>query len=616
MKNELNFPKYDSPEQLKKNPLVKEGTDTRQIYLPEKINQSLLEGQNSPLQNVLTRLEQAGVSQSWIESYRAATLAFFSDRPSNVKNRSSFFRFTPNGEYFSPDIRFSQPNPIAKRFLPHGRQVPRMGTESFREKQSTKEARTPTKPVYQDLLVRINRLMYAFHEPIHVLQNFSTGDLLNSWKTKYNLADVVNPKLEAAFVEKNGFVGQKVLNQEVPNFSVFSPTIETNKREGKRVLTMWLVSNNEATMDILSQQAAAPYLEKQPLLMAWMHNSLCNIYRALKLEKSSLELDGTNTIAPEELEGVEEAFTFLQQAYFSLYKTSSIAKDQLTQKLNQPILNKEVSVELDGEEFDELEFINLFQDVKILGKVVEAQEKGQRLPKITKVRFPSGAEHYADDTEENRHDPITQQGLELAAKCFTSAIKRGATADQIKLVLDQFQDPAKGTEFAVEKIEQLCGIRLEPRDVEEMKGTGSHIFFGELRPDYQTRRLLRGRVFEILEKENPEINNDMIKNCFTEFFNSFPDNEFLELLGMKNFTSKRRRGLSKKPFGWFGLRLSDLDESELQELDMVYDEIKTSRRKKQQLSPERQENIIQRLAKIKRQQQNRDKIREVRAKLV
>lgn len=497
---------------------------------------------DAPAHLATEMLRTHGVPETTIGRYAQAVRAFF-EYPSLATNTGSRMDFSPQDGYFGPKVELGRQDPNAKAMPDLARGLglkPRLKKEGetndlipveidgeavLQKVRADVPPNTPLTPE-ETFALQINRLMYALHEPIHTVQAINPGDKLNALMDELGTRDVLDPKFAEGIARSSVLLTENAAI-EVPVDLAGAFLGAPEKLKGQSLLrnsTMgdgaavgFLVSEDEATMDYLSEKAVAPWIKKQPAFLLWAHNTLSAAatgLRELRAEAGDLgALDGKiprdewlarRKSIEDEATRLNNLVGFVAPAYFSVFGSSaecapflaaSQAKGPMGRTVGGPIADVPP---FDRSELNALAFECL----------------ADRHAGFGHYHFPvSGKDHLFGGA-------ITTEGAKIAARLVSAANREGRDAAWVKTFFNDLEaaieleaggNTGDGTRtdkagaiaaFAelAKRAERDLGERLDPDELREMHNIGRN-FAVELGETYQNNLTVRKALLDRYEAD-------------------------------------------------------------------------------------------------------------------
>ena len=554
---------------------IEANPDAEQIFLPERIEEELLdEAPGKPLDIICGRFREAGITQETITRYKAAVKAFMAERGSAI-TLGNYPSFSPQDKYFSTFIEFSKRNLSLPDLLRNTPLKPRLGKEGKREffdqqingseilaqmetMVEKDSKRTAIAPI-ERTLTKLNRAMYAFHEPIHILQSIVPGDQLNRLKDHFPIAHLINQNKEQEYLREvpgnlNDFTNFDALEKSL----FISPLFKQQKNPQTNIL----IANNEATMDALQDEAVAETLKQHPETLLWIHNMLSlemEALRTLRQELLSPQDRISDTFNKKEglINHLEFLISFMDRAYFAAFSSSTEAERWL---LDAPmnVLGREVSGAIAHvDTFNQTDILNVCSDIKTILERYKEQSKDPDDP-YTRINefdpippaqddfytFPSGRKFLKKGISDEGKpiSPMTSEGVAIASRIAGRMAEQNKTSEELHDFFIILQRTLEGTEGGnpAEEIEKLAaqateqyGFRISENDLRECYGIADYIQFNDFAGTYYYKAFLRKQVLKEVSHRAPEKVNEMIREMFFE--PPFEKNQFLALSGFGYF---------------------------------------------------------------------------------
>ncbi len=596
---------------------VDELSDKEQVYLPESADKELLsEEPGGPLDNLLRVFREMGTSESEIGRYKQALHAYAKTRPHTIgKEEYGGVGFSPRNLYFGTHINFVPGTITIPDFLTGTDFKPRLGRDrkvdvgefpgggedALKKLKEEKPSSLIATPV-QKMLARLNRLMYFYHEALHVYQAFEPGDKLNFVKDDFDAHEVIDREKEK---EALGKAGPFLFHEEEPEWSKKSLLIdpEPEMEDWSRIH----ITNNEATMDIMSEQVLRPWLRKNPALLMWLHNTVAMEVEVLRILREKLKsfLEEKDEEKKKEkelnmpprasLNAVSESLMFLTSLYSSAFENSKDAEEYFTQNSLPKVLGRSVGgtvarVPL----FDTSDIWNLLRDTKRMYALKKRLREGKKTQgeveaDLREYSFPSGKTYLRYQGGEEL-GPITQKGAERVATLLSSAEKAGRDREWIKRILDAItkfvDDNDKEGILRIQKeINDELGLAFIEDDLREMYNGSKYLFLQSdgLNKGYVYRLIVRREVVKKFGYESREMRPFIRAVLFTAPL-GFGYREFdimsglltkLDLEESESFFKRRVRTweeiIKDTSLGIVNLDVTRLHEEDLRHLRAVFD---------------------------------------------
>ena len=605
--------------------------DVERLYLPESFRDELVASTpESPLSRMIDALNNAVVSEEQQDRYRGAVEAFLFDRGSAAKISVSY-GFDQQEYYFGPYIKFAQTAPPIPDFLRHSLYKPHLQREGkcqvsdeaingddvlldvlraehtrgiANEQPSELEKPEDQLSKLEKLFVRLNQFTYALHEPIHINQLLGPGDHWNRIKERLpRNPGLINPEKEREYITQMPQSEKLREHAQHARIANDSPFIANEDSQGSHItdeedVVQSLVANNEATMDILADNASGAFLRNHPEIMLWTHNTLSFCIEALRsLRGSLLASQATPENTGEEntekfrqqqlLETflrITTAIDFIERFYFAAFPSSEDAKEYLAAN-DKPVLGRHLTGMIaNPPPFDYLELINTENDIKKLFH--RMSDVTLRSTPPTLYHYPSGKKFLENGPIKKRESvaPMTKEGADLGAMIFARMIQSGLPNEEIKNEfknLDNalFLNDHERIEHAREQWNQRFNIDLSENDMREMYGVGNYVYFNTVdNAPYAYQREFRRRTMDRLGKTHPDALSALVRQCFFELAVTREQTMLFTQLGIK----EKRIPWHIRPWNdiiqetalsVFDLNVTTLHEKELQTLHALYDQV-------------------------------------------
>lgn len=474
--------------------------DMEQIVLPENIESELLsEEPNAPLGRFLAELTSAGATEAELERFKASVYAF-KDRPAEVKKTedSNSVRFVPQESYFGTHIEFpmefySMPDLLAGSSL-----KPKIanadnqtsknefqkvdGADVLKKMEEAPPSGEGISPM-EKLLVQLNRMTYRFHESLHVIQNLSEGDKINRLKEQVGAEGLFDKIKEAKALQRNYRISRQTLPKPawVDNSFFVSDQSHELSKDDPSYWAMFVLFQNEATMDIMQEEALRDYIRSKPVLMLWLHNTVVSMmegfreYHGQALKAARGEQTELND--PVAYERLSQTINFIAQPYFSAFHDSQEA-EQFIQSQPLQLGGKQVSANIaQSQPFSSLDITNLVNETKALLDKTNNGTQTLTPDVLEEYKYPSGVT-YLRNLGEN--PAITPRGAELASDLLLGCAQRNRKDDDIRVELyklDEIIDAnnVDGLDKMRATLEDKTGIKLSDDDLKELYGASNYI---------------------------------------------------------------------------------------------------------------------------------------------
>ncbi|MEO5927901.1 MAG: hypothetical protein ABIO72_04225 [Patescibacteria group bacterium] len=535
--------------------LKKTEPKTEFIKTPKFVEEELFKSPEAPVSLVCTRLLELGVPEEEVKKYTLAVKAYFDgSSQASKKERYSFTKervnFSSQEYHFGPRLTFDESAQIFPPALEALNSKPRLthdpdqelktktitGEEAIAALQGSDPKREVLSP-QERFFTKLNRLMYAFHEPIHVMQASAQGDVINRLLMETHGWDIVDPEHARAFLQTHQelLAGSNVaesipmpegleesilglpdglprnvepLPKRIVGAKSRAETVrevnEANEIRNKaRKVGFYLDSQFEASMDILAEDGMKSYLEQKPALMFWCHNSISSVVAGLRTLKKQFE-NGDFSVGDEAVLMKAAAIVrIISPAYFSVFHDSSEFQPYAEKAQSRPVLlNRFLSGEVVTiPTFTRMEIENLLRDCGLLNQSNPFTPRSgytSRREELLRYDFPlSGKSFYA--TKEVK--PFTDEGAQLAAQIVTKGAEKGWTLsrlqelfDRLQMVLEESLDASsKDLTSIQEEIKNSLSLRLTDAELKELFGISAHLVV-KLGPEYHSNFVLSKRA--------------------------------------------------------------------------------------------------------------------------
>ncbi len=621
------------------------------VDLPPAQKEELLrEGEGSPLHTMLQFLREAGIEDAEIEEYRGVIRAFH-ERPTHVVRRDSV-NFAPQDYYFAPRVDLSL-SALLPRIFPSGTEPafslfeanyfqPRLDHEGVIREQSLGEedirhaflALTTPNPARQEsradlvatpeerFLVRINRVMYALHEPLHIRQALAVGDRVNMARRQLNAGMLMNEEKERLFVERS----EGDMEIRLPSPLVFGKTVFPWPEPGQtkdaapskesREWTTAIVQQNEATMDALSELALKQSLREKPAFLLSIHNTLSlavEMFRDIKArvrhmdkEKNFQEIIDTQ----KELERVEQLFGFLQQAYFSAFDSSDDAETYFQSDALPKTLGKKLSGAFvkPSHSFDRFLVLNLKLDIQ-----KEIQQKKYAASGKKEHFYPRSSETHLinkDSSDYFGSYPVTAAARALIVDLFDAAMRKGKDGHDVQVLLEKMSKVSYAPEEEIpsallREIHDEWGLGWQKEDVGELVGM-EHAVTPDRDESYPFSMATRKMLMEHFLKTNPTEVAPLVRGLFFQAPFALENRNFARFIGFIRLETKNHDYrpiediLADQALGVFDLDVSLLSETERDTLHLNYERLRSGSGK--EISLGEQQEILRWIVETRRKQ--------------
>ncbi len=628
-----------------------EQTPIEEVSLPSAIEQELLRDvPRSALQTIKRIFTQAGVTEEQQQKFEEVVRDAYFQRPTTVSRRKTKglgLDFRPQEYYFAPHISFDN-LPISLTGLLPTNFTPKLGkeehvtpspltetmldvaTELFVNPPPIKAPKNKdhvTTPI-ERMLAQINRLMYAFHEPLHIHQGLHAGDKINKIKDRFDATDLINPAKERAFVlqaeEQTEFHLKPVdglVDSILPALPLGEPL---DPDDASLEWTQRILSHNEATMDALSELALKETLREKPALLLWVHNTFCTLQAILRHLK-----DGVTTQEMhdkwghvgihlrEKINHVIDLADFLEPLYFSAFENSKEALDTFTRPNLPKTLNRSLTGSvINNINFDRASYLNLVGDLKLLLR--------ENAPK--NYAYPSGETHPYDTFW---NTPLTNKGIELTQQLIQQAHLLGKTEEDILTLTSAIthtmqkgmkpwglvagEDGPIYLSTLAKRVQNAWQLPWTEADLKELLGI-SKLLIPDFGGEYARQRFLRKSLMTNLLATHPEQIAPYIQSIFFEappFFNTedfFMLTEFRSVkkeAGPRDTTRISMEDLTQEDlFQTTALSLFDLDVTKLSpdDQDLLWRMVEASQQSENERQQPFQESVIRWIIEKKRAQ--------------
>ncbi len=630
-----------------------------EVELPEVIEKNLEE---EILPKFLNLAEQAGVTKEEIKRYKACYESF-SDRPSQL-GISDRFNFSPNPFYFSPKIGFNKnfqamPDVLEQsdfklKILREGQKADKPKTKkidaeaikkNFEEKE-IRYANINDKPErekinsYEKYLGQINRAIYKIHDSLHIYQTINIGDQLNRLKDQLDAKNIFDPEKEKEIISNTGY--GKMINWKWPDWLMDSVLIadeilekewssekddegiknnteagaidkESQKKEKaikrlENLNTNPQISNNEATMDIISEWVIKEEVEKYPEFQLWLHNTLSHLVATTEqihdqFKKNIAENKKFDIDDQPPHEQVFHAIDMISNAYFSVFENSTESSQKLT-RMEYKMGGKPAQATIaDGSYFDRFTITNLRAEINQMDNLIfkynnsradsdDQKKTREELEELVnnKVTFPSGATYLEWNAS---FGPITKAGAELSANIINKLTEWGQNGENTKDWFIQIQNyineptPEKQNKI-ISRCKKLLGLELDAAELEEMNNIVYYLHYNKLDSnDYPFQMALRKEVMDKLKKEHPEQIEHMVKWTFFETPIYFNAKNYYNITGFKkevkkdngvnfkektNFKGNWNEITKETNLGLMGINMTTVEQNDMDAIKKLFDQ--------------------------------------------
>ena len=623
---------------------VEEFPDSVLVGLPEQVERDIAkESLNSPLSITRRMLLEAEIPDEEVERYVQAVWEFAGRKSVVELNKEGAFGFAPQEMYFGSHVIFSQQVSAMPDLLKNGPFKPHFGKkEGFTLSTKTIDGEKVLESIvgasenhkdptaFEKTLVVLNRLMYRFHEPIHINQGLAPGDRFNRLKDHIVLEDLVDTEHVTAYLREHTSMGDGFEISKA-DWMDESLLIMPNPLEDSEKSIYWtdlLIANNEATMDILADDAVSGYLRSNPETMVWLHNTLAYYMEGLRTLKERLSKDFDRDDSTQEemnkkiLQEIKSSLGFLTRPYFAAFE-SSLEAEEFLQNSHSKKLGRNVSGEIAKvAPFDYAEVLNIMGDIeKLMYFQYAVHDHAPGKPKrflgttvadLATHTFPSGVTHFlASEKTADRYipqsDPITHDGIYNTASLFASMVEKGFSKDVIKNTLEGIndfldQEDEEGLIRAKEKLQKEYSIEISITDLKEMYRVYEYLYFDELLDaNYPYNFLVRKEVLKKLKTVAPEEAHKLIRGMFSFEAQTSKIDTFL-LTGFGRYVKGKlvirlwEEIKNDKELGIFNLDVPRLSKDQQQEMETIYQELN------KEADGVDYEDLIAKVADIKRQQ--------------
>lgn len=460
--------------------------DVVRVFQPDILEKQLLRPETGPVEQVKNFLQSFGIPQDKITLYQEAVHAFLNR--GSIVEKEGLQRFTPAPKYFQPKIGFQDVvtkgdfrSRDQKRFLfdtfpdflrrldlkPHLGQkegvdtVEVSGEEILAELERdgtpyepgvSPKSDTPTKG--EKMLVQLNRLMYALHEPIHIQEGLNIGDRLSLLKNRLSAEGIFDPQKEKEIVAVLPDIQEDEVTVEM------HPGLDLHNSEKLKELgveKVWsLIPENEMTMDMISARFTKDLIKENPAFLMYVHNTFIGFVEAARAYRGRGKKD-------EKLEKkLEAGLRAFGQTYFAAVKDSE--EMRLIFDKPQKALGKNVGGKLaEVPKFTEYDWLNLMEEIS----------------------YPESAH------------PIQEGVVENFIQMVDAGLESGQTFDQIVQAIKNAPEDSSPQGAPLKELVEW----LHP-------SIGSK--------DYNKGLLLRKKIFPILEKRRPDLAQTIIQFPFYE----------------------------------------------------------------------------------------------------
>lgn len=638
------------------------------IDLPDALEREMVsEKSDSPLSQVCERLSHAGVSRRDQGRYRAAVCAYLAN-PSQAKRGigaaerqdqepQPLVTFRQPKHYFHPKLAFTesmQVMPALHLLFPlRARLTDRAqaglisdtidGERVLKAFADIKEAPATLSPE-ERFLVRLNRIMYAFHEPFHVIQAGQLGDHLQTLISEERLEDVFDPVETKRLIESYQMGGNTTEMKGIPRAldtcviglpNEYRMDVFDGVSDHQRVWmaawydrTTYLDNQFEGIMDMISEDGLKPLLEKQPALVLWCHNTLSVCIAGLQALK--VRLDEGKAVSDIAAQRLFATLAFIEPVYFSVFQRSDAGIEYVREKQSQPaLLGRYLNGSIiETEPFTRLDIENLRTDCLIGLREQRPLEGGVRT--ISSWSYPETGRTHVTSVQassfsraEDREYPLTDVGVKWTVEIVLAAAERSwgfsrleAFFQDIQLTLERCDSDEAGCVSLANQVRETLGLQLSSNNVRELFGVAWHLRVRIFREDYTKRYVLRKAIMSALEKRQPEQAQGYLQGLFFQY--ELDPGQYMTLLGFSRgdleavparyqgdpdlqlrhvFTWDEVRG--SRSFGMLGLDVTQLLSEEKARLKEMLEE---ARRERDYLLVETSKTWIREMAQWKRRQ--------------
>lgn len=134
---------------------------------------------------------------------------------------------------------------------------------------------THTIPPQDKWIMQLNRLAYALHEPIHILQSLVPGDVLNAIIHSIPKASTVADGHKINTYLSNSLVTHPLLADHIPESMLSSALFFVEEGEGREGVKQSVhAATYEMTIDLLADECMRDTLRKHPVVLFQLHNSI------------------------------------------------------------------------------------------------------------------------------------------------------------------------------------------------------------------------------------------------------------------------------------------------------------------------------------------------------
>ncbi len=563
----------------------------KEVVLPEQLTQELIgnELQQSLLAQVVDDLRRYDIPETVLSRYAAAVTSFLQNRPSLTERSAYGMSFSPGARYFRPNLNFPEGIEAAlsalpptfkpvlgadtqltqasldgkatlsalKQFLGKRRENAKEANEKWEHESGgygghlrPRAERTPI-GAYELFLTRLNRLQYAFHEPIHILQSLQSGDRLNRLQEEFDPDHLLFDDIKSSdFVEDHQAPAVSVhirdLIDQDPSIP-FSRSMDDLKTV--REIIDSIIASNEATMDVISERHLRTVIRNQPALCLWLHNQFIALHKATEewyREQWVAEVRGAKNRSDEEVEvgtRLREMLGFVAQTYFTAFDSTNDAITYFSGTL-PTTLNRHLSGSIAFSiPIRRLDFLNRMAELR---RPLQTANRHRLVPHERRT-YPSGAtwsfesrRGWLAGKEILLAPPLTPEGLTAGTEVYVAAISRGMSTESLFEEFVNLQralelDDAFLVQEAREELEHLAGVPISSETAQELFGFASYISVTSLDEIIYPRALaVRKALLERFAERDASRVTTVYENLF---FDASQLSDFSEQLGFLGFAS-------------------------------------------------------------------------------
>lgn len=618
--------------------------DQKEVHLPETIQRELLEPgtENRVLGDVLLDLRVHNVPEPIVQRYAAAVEALLKDRPSIVGRSYAEMGFSPRERYFGPDLMFPEGTTEMLAALPSTFK-PRIGSSSEMTRatidgyaviraiqqhtndlaKTDKEAldawenrtggfgvegdRRPERSrssvgAYEVFLARLNRLQYAFHEPIHITQSILAGDYLNRLREDLDPDGVLFDELKSSdYIED--FAAPNIsttINELIHHYPALPYAYEIQPTSSGQDVINALITSNEATMDVIAERHTRDVLRNQPALCLWLHNQFVSLYSAGTTWLEQLgSSDALEFKSPDKQVGsrIRDILGIVAQSYFTAFDSTEDAENYFQSHRTTTDGRSVSGAVAEIQPISRTDFLNKLEELRLPTRYTSEQSPA---PSVDSYSYPSGETWKYEqrritlrEKEVTLCPPLSRRGLEEGTELYIAGITRGTNPETLFDLFVTLQAALESKQEdlineARESLEQQTGRPISEELVEELFGFGSYVAVTGLNEAYPRALVVRKAILDRLSERSPQLVESVYKNLF---FDASATSTYQEQLGLLGFVSikgtpdRNDSGATVHQASWdeiaasktlsiYGIDMTSLPQDEVETVRVLYERVR------------------------------------------